>query len=90
MTRTFGKLIRQLRKQKGFSAYALAQRVGVSDQAIHGLEKGSEPSLETVRRLAAVLEFSIDELCSQLPPIELPKLTPGRPRGRPKKATPTQ
>jgi transcriptional regulator with XRE-family HTH domain len=81
------ELIRDLRKQKGWSAYALAQKVGVSDQAIGNLERSDvTPSFDTVRRLAAVLDFSLDWISSQMLPVDLPEVVPGRPRGRPPKA----
>src|SRR5437588_7765 len=54
MPKTFGQLVQQLREERGLSVYALAQRAGLSDQAIHDLERSDrQPSLETARRLAA-------------------------------------
>jgi transcriptional regulator with XRE-family HTH domain len=79
---TFGNLVKRLREEKGLSAYALAKAAGVSDQSVANIEqRDAMPSLDTARRLAAVLGFSIDGL----PPVDLPKQEPGRPRGRPKK-----
>jgi transcriptional regulator with XRE-family HTH domain len=84
--KTFGKLVEELRRDKGLSVYALAQRTGLSDQAIHDLEQSDRtPSLDTARRLAAALGASLDWIASQLPPVELPQPGVIRPRGRPKK-----
>jgi transcriptional regulator with XRE-family HTH domain len=88
MKKAFGQLVKDLRKQKGWSVYALAQRVGLSDQAVSNLEQGAVPSFDTVRRLATVLEFSLDWIAERMPPVELPVFVPGRPRGRPPKSAP--
>ena len=85
--KTFGELIQELREKKGWSAYALAQKAGLSDQAVHNLERSvRQPAFDTVRRLAAALEVSLEWIDQQMQPIELPEATPGRPRGRPPKA----
>ena len=86
MKKSFGRLIGDLRHDKGLSVYALAQKTGLSDQAIHDLENSDrQPSLDTARRLVAALEVSLDWLVNQLPELDLPTPSPGRPRGRPKK-----
>jgi transcriptional regulator with XRE-family HTH domain len=86
VTKTFGKLVEELRRGQGLSVYALAQRTGLSGQAIHDLEQSDRtPSLDTARRLAAALGASLDWIASQLPPVELPQPGAPRPRGRPKK-----
>jgi transcriptional regulator with XRE-family HTH domain len=92
MKYTFGQLIESLRKEKGLSVYALAQQAGLSKQAIHHLEQSNHQqcTLETVRRLAHVLGFSLDWMDSQLPKVELPQPAPVRPRGRPAKAKPAE
>lgn len=86
MKKTFGKLIADVRQDKGWSVYALARKTGLTDQAIHDLE-GSDrmPTFDTARRLAAVLGVTLDWMASQLPPVELPEPVPARPRGRPRK-----
>jgi transcriptional regulator with XRE-family HTH domain len=87
--KSFGRLIADLRLEKGLSVYALAQRAGVSDQAVHDLEKfDRQPSLETARRLAEALGVTLEWIVNQLPPLEMPEPTPGRPRGRPPKSPP--
>jgi transcriptional regulator with XRE-family HTH domain len=86
LAKTFGKLLEKLRREQGLSVYALAQRTGLSDQAIHDLEQSDRtPSLETARRLAAALGVSLDWIANQLPPVTLPQPEVRRPRGRPKK-----
>jgi transcriptional regulator with XRE-family HTH domain len=88
MKQTFGEVIQRLREAKSWSVYALAQRAGLSDQAIHDLERDRrQPSFDTARRLAAALDTTLDGIANNLPPVELPEPTPGRPRGRPPKAT---
>jgi transcriptional regulator with XRE-family HTH domain len=87
MPKIFGQLIKELRVAKGLSVYALAKLTGLSDQAIHDLEASERhPSLDTARRLASALEVNLDWVNDQLPPIDMPEATPGRPRGRPPKA----
>src|SRR4051812_3747407 len=86
MPKTFGQLVASLRESRGLSAYALAQRAGVSDQAVHTIEHTDRsPSFETARRLAAALGVGLDKLSEQMGPVDLPEPTPGRPRGRPPK-----
>jgi transcriptional regulator with XRE-family HTH domain len=87
MKETFGKLIENVRHEKGWSVYALARKTGLTDQAIHDLE-GSDrmPTFDTARRLAVALGISLDWIASQLPPVELPEPALNRPRGRPRKA----
>jgi transcriptional regulator with XRE-family HTH domain len=89
MKQTFGKVIGDVRQERGWSVYALARKAGLTDQAIHDLE-GSDrmPTFDTARRLAAALGISLDWLASQLPPVELPEPGPQRPRGRPRKVEP--
>jgi transcriptional regulator with XRE-family HTH domain len=86
VAKTFGELIGGLRQERGLSVYALARRTGLSDQAIHDLEGSDrQPSFETVRRLAAALGVTLDWVAGQLPAVDLPPQSPGRPRGRPRK-----
>jgi transcriptional regulator with XRE-family HTH domain len=80
-----GALISALRDEQELSRYALAQRAGVSDQTVGGIESGkSQPSLDTARRLMAALGKSLAYLDEQLPPVELEPTKAGRPRGRPR------
>jgi len=84
---TLGQTIRELREAKGWTIHALSKRVGISNQAMYDLElHGAAPSFSTVRRLAAVLEFSIDWLSEQLLSEDLPAPPPLGKRGRPRKS----
>lgn len=86
MSKSFGEVITALRQKAGLSVYAVAQKAGLSDQAVHNLERSErQPSLDTARRLTAALGVTLDWLVSQLPPVDLGTLQPGRPRGRPPK-----
>lgn len=59
-----------LRKLHRLSQEALAEKVGVSRQAIAKWEAGdSEPTLEKARLLAAALEVTLDELTGEDVPI---------------------
>ena len=56
-----GKRIAQLRKDKGFSQEYLAQKIGVSRQAVHKWEKElSSPDTQNLIALADVLGTSVD------------------------------
>lgn len=55
--------LRELRLAKGLTQKELAEKIGMSDVAVCYYETGArEPNLETLRKLAAVLECTIDEL----------------------------
>ena len=61
----FGKNLIQLRKMHQLTQEALAEKVGVTRQAIAKWEAGdSVPDLQTGRKLAEVLNVSLDELVS--------------------------
>lgn len=60
---TLGQRIQAARKNKGLSQETLAEKVGVSRQALGKWEKDTAlPSLENLQALAAVLDGSVDEL----------------------------
>lgn len=60
---TFQERLLWLRKQKGFSQEALAERVGVSRQAVSKWESGlSNPDINNLVLLSEVFEVSLDEL----------------------------
>lgn len=57
----FGARLRSLRTEAGLSAYALAQRCGVSRMYLGELERGTkEPSLAVARKIAAALGRGLD------------------------------
>ena len=59
----FGENLKTLRKQKGFSQEELATRLHVVRQTISKWEKNlSVPDVDTLIRLAEILEVSVSEL----------------------------
>jgi len=57
-------ILKQLRKQKGWSQQKLAEKTGLSFNAITKIEQGraEHPTLKTLIKLAYIFEVSIDEL----------------------------
>ena len=59
----FGNYIYELRKRAGLSQFELAAAVGVTNKAVSKWEVGkAKPSVETIRKLAALFQISVDEL----------------------------
>ena len=59
----FQERLLQLRKQKGFSQETLAERMGVSRQAVSKWESGlSNPDINNLVLLSEIFEVSLDEL----------------------------
>lgn len=55
--------LEKIRTEKGLTQISVAESVGVTSQAICNYEKGiREPSLYTLKRLASVLDCTVDEL----------------------------
>lgn len=83
----FAGRLTELREQTGLSMYALAQKSGVSKQALSRLELGeSEPTWDTVQKLALALGIECTEFKD--PNITIPAPVPEgekRQRGRPPK-----
>lgn len=60
---SFGKRLRELRRERGFTAAQLADRLGVSRAAVSQFESGASlPSLSTLFTMAASLGVSVDRL----------------------------
>jgi transcriptional regulator with XRE-family HTH domain len=60
---TFREVLRRYRVATGLTQAALAERAGLSVQAIQKLERGAtQPYCNTPRRLAAALQLSADHL----------------------------
>ncbi len=58
-----GKLIQELRKEKGLTQAALADRLGVTDRAVSKWERGrSFPDVSMLKPLAEALDVSVSEL----------------------------
>jgi transcriptional regulator with XRE-family HTH domain len=51
----------RLRKYRGYSAYALAKRAGLTIQTVRAIEKGADPKWETVLKLAQALDVTPNE-----------------------------
>lgn len=67
----FGENIQERRKELGMSQETLAERVGVSRQAISKWEREDGlPDLYNLKKLSEVLEVSIDALMASTPPKE--------------------
>ena len=59
----FGNYIFELRSRAGLSQSELAAEVGVTNKAVSKWEVGkAKPSVETIRKLAALFEVSVDDL----------------------------
>jgi transcriptional regulator with XRE-family HTH domain len=57
------QLLKEARERKGLSKYLVAQRSGLSQQAIGYMEKGHRiPSLETVLRIAKAMNVDLAEI----------------------------
>ena len=59
----FGNYILELRSRAGLSQSELAAEVGVTNKAVSKWEVGkAKPSVETIRKLAALFQVSVDDL----------------------------
>ena len=65
MSIKLGKVIRELRKQKGMSLRGLAELVGVSYVNISYIENGRiETSQEVLKKISKALNYDLDKLLS--------------------------
>lgn len=63
MNETFGQRLSRLRKEKGLTQEDIASRITISPQAVSKWENGnSEPDLDTLNKLADILNCSVDSL----------------------------
>ena len=63
MKETFGQRLSRLRKEKGLTQEDIASRITISPQAVSKWENGnSEPDLDTLNKLADILNCSVDSL----------------------------
>ena len=61
--KSIGETIATLRKEKKMTQSDLAQKMNVTDKAVSKWERGiSLPDVETISKLADVLEVSVEEL----------------------------
>lgn len=60
---SFGNYLFKLRSQAGLSQAELAKELGITNKAVSKWEVGaSKPGIETIRKLAALFQVSVDEL----------------------------
>ena len=58
--------LKELREEKGMKQDELAEKVGVTQGAISQWESGAvKPSFDNIKKLAAALEVTIDELMEE-------------------------
>lgn len=67
---TLGRVVRRLRRQRGWSQHDLARAAGVRQPLVSRIESGvqEDATFSTVVRLADALEVSVDELADRQPP----------------------
>jgi transcriptional regulator with XRE-family HTH domain len=71
--------VRILRKQRGMSLRQLAEATGLSAAMLSQVERGTtDPSLSTIRKLAAVLGADMATLFAEPPPADVHHSRPGR------------
>jgi len=59
----FGKLLRQLRKEKGLTQAELARLISIGESTVSFYESGKrQPDYETLIRLANIFRVSVDQL----------------------------
>lgn len=59
-------MVRERREELGLDRETLAVRAGLSFSTIGRLERGSEPSLETLKALAPALEMELGDLIAHV------------------------
>lgn len=80
---TLGEKLQKLRQQQGLSQDALAERLGVSRQAVSKWERDEAmPELDKIVRLSESFGVSLDELLKDQPSPEPPRDTETQPRKR--------
>ncbi|WP_248930127.1 helix-turn-helix domain-containing protein [Paenibacillus hamazuiensis] len=66
-----GPKLQQLRKSRRWSIQRMADELGIAKSTYAGYETGyREPSLDTIRKAAVLLQVSVDELLGTTPPKE--------------------
>ena len=72
----FGQKLREIRTTKGYTQQALAEKLYVTRQTVSRWESGNRyPDLETLKKISAELEVSVDELLSTESDIDEAKTT---------------
>lgn len=58
---TLGERLRNARERKNLTQVAVRERTGINNKTLSGYEKGvSEPDIETLKKLAALYEVTVD------------------------------
>lgn len=71
--------IYSLRRKNGLSQEQLAEKIGVSRQAISKWEGGqSTPELDKMKALCECFHLSLDELVGEIPPLKEPEQQPDK------------
>ncbi|MDE7259293.1 MAG: helix-turn-helix domain-containing protein, partial [Lachnospiraceae bacterium] len=61
----FGEKVKQIREERGMTQQTLAEKLYVTRQAVSRWERGARyPELLTAKKIARVLNVSLDELLS--------------------------
>ena len=59
----FGKMLKEIRNEKGMTQVQLAKELNVSDAAIRGWENsGKEPDYKTLCELARIFDVTVGQL----------------------------
>lgn len=62
-----GKRIRELREDKGFTQFSLAEEAGMHENSIRAIELGTKiPSIYTLYKLSLCLEIELEELVAEI------------------------
>ena len=73
---TFGNYILELRSRAGLSQSDLAAEIGVTNKAVSKWEVGkAKPSIESIRKLAALFQVSVDDLLKKREDIDQKEIT---------------
>ena len=71
----FGRTIRRLRRQRGLSQEALAERAGMHLNHLSSIERGERnPGLLSVLKIARALDLPIASLFDEFPPSTIRRL----------------
>lgn len=54
--------VAELRKKAGLTQVDLAKRIGISRQALISIEKGANPSGETLLKIASILRTKVENI----------------------------
>lgn len=64
--------IKKYSKLRGYNLQTTAEKAGLSKNAIYGYNHGKQPSVETLKAIANVLDVSVEELLGEKPKKQAP------------------